>query len=358
MDADIRALGAGEEALDPIGVDPVLGLVGLAVVPRDGVLTFFSKEWLPSEVYVLADGDTLAFSSRDASRLAEQIKEPEIASRLKKYATAAAEDLSGLGIAQIRITETPDLPEELQFPSESIINLAGNVRAGDGELVELVMDSGQKIIARPGTALVRLDRTRNIDTFRQIDARDVRPAENICVISSGFIDRARLLVSIKANASEVIRVYHEDVVRRFSSLPGFNDADRIRTLIDRIGDASLQVQTVRRWVDLDRQLEAALHLVVTQAPRTLDVFLKFTSALGMDNLLAERFWRWGVRAQRSFRMKAGMEFHDAYRNILTDPHAALAFAGDDKRTAEIAKLQRLAEEHVSQVTSVRKFRPS
>lgn len=325
--------------------------------PRDGVLTFFSKEWLPSEVYVLADGDTVAFSSRDASRLAEQIKEPEIASRLKKYATAANEDLSGLGIAQIRITETPDLPEELQFPSESIINLAGNVRTGDGELVELVMDSGQKIIARPGTALVRLERSRSMDIFRQIDARDVRPAENICVISSGFVDRARLLVSIKANASEVIRIYHEDVVRRFSSLPGFNDADRIRALIDRIGDTGLQVQTVKRWVDLDRQLEAALHLVVTQAPRTLDVFLRFTSALGMDKVLAERFWQWGVRAQRSFRMKAGMEFHDAYRNILTDPHAALAFAGDDKRTAEIAKLQRLAEEHVSQVLSVRKFRP-
>ncbi len=325
--------------------------------PRDGVLTFFAREWLPTEVYILADGDTLAFSSRDAFRLADQVKEPEIASRLKRYATAAAEDLSGLGIAQIRVTETPDLPEELQFPSESIINLAGNVRKEDGELIELTMDSGQKIIARPGTALVRLDRSKHIDTFRQIDARDVRAAENICVIGSGFIDRARLLVSIKANASEVIRVYHEDVARRFSSLPGFNDADRIRTLIDRIGDTSLQVQTVRRWVDLDRQLEAALHLVVTQAPRTLDVFLKFTSALGMDEKLAERFWQWGVRAQRSFRMKAGMEFHDAYRNILTDPHAALAFAGDDKRIAEIAKLQRLAEEHVSQVTSVRKFRP-
>jgi hypothetical protein len=325
--------------------------------PRDGVLTFFSKEWLPAEVYILADGDTLAFSSRDAFRLADQVKEPEIASRLKKYATAAAEDLSGLGIAQIRVTETPELPEELQFPSESIINLAGNVRTGDGELLELTMDSGQKIIARAGTALVRLDRSKHIDTFRQIDARDARPGENICVISSGFIDRARLLVSIKANASEVIRVYHEDVVRRFSGLPGFNDTDRIRTVIDRIGDTNLQVQTVKRWVDLDRQLEAALHLVVTQAPRTLDVFLKFTSALGMDKLLAEQFWQWGVRAQRSFRMKAGMEFHDAYRNILTDPHAAMAFAGDDKRTAEIAKLQRLAEEHVSQVISVRKFRP-
>ncbi|NTE55800.1 hypothetical protein G6M78_12040 [Agrobacterium tumefaciens] len=325
--------------------------------PRDGVLTFFAREWLPSEVYVLADGDTLAFSSRDAFRLADQVKEPEIASRLKKYATAAAADLAGLGISPIKVTETPDLPEELQFPSESIINLAGNVRKGDGELIELTMDSGQKIIARPGTALVRLDRLKSIETFRQIEAREVRTAENICVISSGFVDRARILVSIQANASEAIRGYHEDVVRRFSKLPGFHESDKIRTVIERIGDPNLQVPTVRRWVHLDKQLQAPLHEVVTQAPRERETFLKFTSALGMNEDLARRFWHWGVRAQRSFRMKAGMEFHDAYRNILTDPHAALAFAGDTKRASEIAKLLRLAEEYVCQVTSVRRLKP-
>lgn len=32
VNADVRALGAGEEALDPVGVGPILGLVGLAVV--------------------------------------------------------------------------------------------------------------------------------------------------------------------------------------------------------------------------------------------------------------------------------------------------------------------------------------
>ncbi|MCC2610853.1 hypothetical protein [Neorhizobium petrolearium] len=324
---------------------------------RDGVLTFFARDWLPSEVYILADGDTLSFSSRDAFRLADQIKEPEIASRLKKYATAADADLAGLGISPIKLTETPPLPEELQFPSESIINLAGNVGKGDGDLLEFTMDSGQKIIARPGTALVRLDRSKSMETFRQIEAKDVKTAESICVISSGFIDRARILLSIHANASEAIRGYHEDVVRRFATLPGYSDNDRVRTIIERMGDPNLQIPTVRRWIHLEKQLHAPLHEVVTQAPQKLDTFLKFTAALGINKDLAERFWHWGVKAQRSSRMKAGMEFHDAYRNILTDPHAALAFAGDAKRASEIAKLLRLAEEYVCQVISVRKFKP-
>lgn len=324
---------------------------------RDGVLTFFSKEWLPSEVYVLADGDTLAYSSRDAFRLADQVKEPEISSRLKKYATASAKDLAGLGMAPIEITKTPDLPEELQFPSESIINLAGDVRNTSGDLLELTMESGQKIIARSGTGLVRQDGSKSMVSFRQIEAKDVKVGEDICVISSSFVDRARVFLSIQANASEAIRGYHEDVIRRFALVPGFSETDKIRSLIERIGDSSLQVQTVRRWIDLERQLQVPLHEVVTQAPRDWDAFVKFTAALGMSVDLARRFWHWGVKAQRSFRMKAGMEFHDAYRNILTDPYAALAFAGNAKRVTEIERLQRLAEENVSQVTSVRRFKP-
>lgn len=324
---------------------------------RDGVLSFFARPWLPTEVNVLADGDTLTFSSRDAFRLAEQIREPEIASRLKKYANAAAMDIAGLGMAQIRITETPDLPEELHFPSESVVDLAGSTSKGDGELIELTMDGGQRIIARPGTALVRLDGSKAISTFRQIDARDVKERDNICVISSGFVDRARILLSIQANASEAIRDYHEDVIRRFAKLPGLHESDRIRTLIEKIGDPSLQVATVRRWVHLEKQLQARLEEVVTQAPREREMFLRFTGALGIGEGLANRFWHWGVRAQRSFRMKAGMEFHDAYRNILTDPHAAVAFAGDPKRAGEIGRLLRLAEEYVSSVRSIRRFRP-
>ncbi|MBY5591657.1 hypothetical protein HFO49_30065 [Rhizobium leguminosarum] len=324
--------------------------------PRDGVLTFFARSWLPSQVFVLADGDTLQFSSRDALRLAGEIEEPEIASRLRKFATASADEVSSLGNYQLKITETPPLPAELQFPSETVIDLAGAAGRSDVELLELTMEGGQKIIARPGTGLVRLDRSQSLEAFKQVDARDVRQGDELCVISANFIDRARLLLSIVANATEAIREYHEDVVRRFNRLPGFNDADRMRTLIERIGDPDLDLQRVRYWVHVDKQLRAQLHEVVTQAPRDHAMFLKFTAALGIGESLANRFWQLGVKAQRNSRMRAGMAFHDAYRNILTDPHAAAAFADSAKRISEIKRLQRLAEEHVSPVRSIRRFK--
>ncbi|MGV1862337.1 hypothetical protein [Rhizobium rhizogenes] len=325
--------------------------------PRDGVLSFFARTWLPSEVIVLADGDTLKYSARDASRLAEQIREPEIASRLRLFAEAAEKDVAGLGMAPIKLSETPELPEEVHFPSESVINLVGAYSKSDGELIELTMEGGQRIIARPGSALVRLDTSRSIQTFRRIDAKDAHERDNICVISSSFVDRARLLLSIQANASEAIRDYHEEVAERFAKLRGLYESDKIRTLIDKMGDPNLQIATVRRWVHLEKQLQARLEDVVTQAPRQSETFTKFTAALGIPTNLANRFWHWGVRAQRSFRMKAGMEFHDAYLNILTDPDASLAFAGDAKRADEIARLIRLAEEYVSPVRSTRRFKP-
>ncbi|MBX4866902.1 hypothetical protein HJA85_07960 [Rhizobium bangladeshense] len=325
--------------------------------PRDGVLSFFARPWLPREVIILADGDTLKYSSRDAWRLAEQIREPEIASRLRLFAEVADKDVTGLGMAPIKLTETPDLPEEVHFPSESVINLVGAYNKSDGELIELTMEGGQTIIARPGSALVRLDTSRSIQTFRKIEAKDAHERDNICVISSSFVDRARLLLSIQANASEAIRDYHEDVSERFAKLRGLHESDKIRTLIEKMGDANLQIATVRRWVHLEKQLQARLEDVVTQAPRQPETFAKFTAALGIPTNLANRFWHWGVRAQRSFRMKAGMEFHDAYLNILTDPDASLAFAGDAKRADEIARLIRLAEEFVSPVRSTRRFKP-
>ncbi|MGG7539773.1 hypothetical protein [Rhizobium sp. 12,4] len=328
-----------------------------AVAPaRDGVLTFFARLWLPSQVFVLADGDTLQFSSRDAARLAGEIEEQEIASRLRKYAKSSGDELGSLGNYQIKITEMPPLPAELQFPSETVIDLAGPASRGGVELIELTMESGQGMIARPGTGLVQYDRTRSLEAFKQVDAQDVRQGDELCVISANFIDRARLLLSITANAHEAIREYHEDVVRRFRKLPGLSDSDKMRTLIEKIGDADLEMQRVRYWVHLDKQLRAPLHEVVTQAPQHHAMFLKFTSALGIGEGLANRFWHLGVKAQRNSRMRAGMAFHDSYRNILTDPHAAAAFADTPQRASEIKRLQRLAEEHVSPIRSLRRFR--
>ena len=79
--------------------------------------------------------------------------------------------------------------------------------------------------------------------------------------------------------------------------------------------------------------------------------MRFTEALGIGQKLAESFWLWAVVAQRSHRMRAGNVFHDAFRGILTDPHAALASNRD--RSDDIRALRAMAEEHVATVADTR-----
>ena len=79
--------------------------------------------------------------------------------------------------------------------------------------------------------------------------------------------------------------------------------------------------------------------------------MRFTAALGIGEKLAESFWLWAVVARRSHRIRSGNVFHDAFRGILTDPHAALATNRD--RTDDIRALRLMAEEHVATVAETR-----
>ena len=84
--------------------------------------------------------------------------------------------------------------------------------------------------------------------------------------------------------------------------------------------------------------------------------MRFTAALGISERMAGNFWRWAVVAQRSHRVRYGNVFHDAFRGILTDPHAALASNRD--RADKIRMLRSMAEEHVAIVDKVRSYRTS
>ena len=126
--------------------------------------------------------------------------------------------------------------------------------------------------------------------------------------------------------------------------------DRLRYLVAEMGEPRVSPETARYWISLELELEKDLHEVVPHAPQDRDTFLRFTAALGIGLKLAENFWRWAVVAQRSHRLRSGNVFHDAFRGILTDPHAALAQNVD--RTDEIRALRSMAESHVATVAEI------
>ena len=134
-------------------------------------------------------------------------------------------------------------------------------------------------------------------------------------------------------------------------MPEATTIGKLRSIVAAMGDPPVAPETARYWVDLAEEIEKPLHDVVPHAPHEEDTFMRFTAALGIGARMARNFWRWAVVAQRSHRLRYGNIFHDAFRGILTDPHAVLASNRD--RAKQIRMLRSMAEEHVAIVDRVR-----
>lgn len=317
---------------------------------RTAILTALSQPWLPQQVTVLADADTLAFAARDAERLADEIGIAALATRLRNFAAKANARVQEIGRHIVRFEMPTD---DIEFPNGSVVDLSGGGR-GERNLVEIELKNGQRIIARRNTEIVLRDDGAATTTFVERPASAVKPGDEVCVIGHSFVERARTLVNIQATASEEIRDYHELVAERFAAISGSSTQDRLRTLVARMGDQSVTTERARYWIDLADEIEKPLHDVVPHAPSDRETFMRFTGALGIGEGMASSFWRWAVVAQRSHRLRYGNVFHDAFRGILTDPHAAMG--GNRDRSDQIRLLRSMAEEHVAVVDSIRRFR--
>lgn len=342
----------GARALDTVAEAPTSARNqfkrAIIVAPTTStILATLAEPWLPEQVVFLADVDTLAFAGRDAARLADEIGVEALSARLRTFADKAASRVAGIGRHTVQLdAEAPS--EDVEFPTGSVVDLSGGDR---GERVEIKLGNGQHIIARPSTGIVVRDDGAATTTFVERPASQIRRGDEVCVIGPGFIERARSLVNIRATAAEEIREYHSQVAKRFAAIPEDSTNGRLRILVLRMGQPAVPIDRARYWIDLRDEIDKPLHEVVPHAPHDRNTFMRFTEALGIGQKLAESFWLWAVVAQRSHRMRAGNVFHDAFRGILTDPHAALASNRD--RSADIRTLRAMAEEHVATVADTR-----
>ncbi|MEC5293242.1 hypothetical protein VSX64_20395 [Aurantimonas sp. C2-6-R+9] len=320
----------------------------LVAPTRPSILALFAEPWLPDDLVILADADTLAFAAKDAVRLAEELPDGPIAKRLRDFAKVADKRVSEIGRHAVQLDNLAP-PEDVEYSTGNVLDLSGG--RSDKRLLEITMNNGQRIIARQSTEIVLRNAGAATTAFIQVAALKVRPGDEVCVIGPAFVERARTIVNIRAKAAEEIREYHQQVEKRFARVEGGTIVERLRNVVAVMGAPKVSPDTARYWVDLADELEKASHDVVPHAPQDRETFLRFTAALGIGASLAENFWLWAVVAQRSHRMRAGNLFHDAFRGILVDPHSAIA--ENSGRSGDIRSLRGLAEEHVATVAEVR-----
>jgi hypothetical protein len=291
--------------LDKGGVDDLAKLPGpqrnhvktlIVVAPtRAQVLSLLARPWLPDSLIVLADSDTLASAARDAARLASHPELAAIHHRMQGFADKASKAVHRAGS---QATEFPDLDpsDDVEFPTSSIVNLAGNVRA-DQLTIRFELSGDQVVIARPGTKLILFDRSRAVPIFTEAEAKDVEIGDRVCIIGDAFLEMARPLLNITARAAEEIRDYHNVVLERFARIFGASDHERLVHVVAAMGVPGITVQRASYWIDLDDQLNVPIHEVIPHAPRDRVTFLAFMKALGVSEAIASRFWTWAVIAQ-------------------------------------------------------------
>ncbi|MBR0667616.1 hypothetical protein GXW71_24895 [Roseomonas hellenica] len=321
---------------------------------RAQLLGWMAKPWLPKELLILLDLDTIRSTSRDALRLSEYPEFSSLQQRLSLLAQKTREAASRLGGAAINLDSLEAPPEDVEVPLGSVVDMAGPSRT-PRDLIEFTLSNDLTVIARPRTRLVSKLPSQALVSYGETEASKVGKGDEICVMGRAFIEKMRPLLNISAVAAEEIRTYHDLVREKFDALmPGQSVSARLRVVSEKMGLPRVEPATIRYWVTLHDEADKALHDVVPHAPRDRETFLRFMAALGLSDGAARRFWAWAVIAQRSVRQRVGAVLYDAYRSILVDPHGADASQLD--RLTSVKAVRSAAEQFVATVTARREFR--
>ena len=323
--------------------------LGIFVGPTSSsILEIFANPWLPDRVVILADANALLYAANEAKQLASELSEKTVARRLQMYAERAQKRVREVGRHVVVLDHDVDI-DDSGFAMDRVVDLRSGGR-GEATVMAIMLENGQRILARPSTQIVVRRDTDSTNPFFEKVASDICVGDEVCVIGPVLVERAQSLINVRALAAGEIREYHHQVAARFDALPGGTVSEQLRHLVNKMGEPRVSLHTARYWINLDKELEKEVDEVVPHAPHDRETFLRFTGALGIGTKLAENFWRWAVVAQRVYKMRAGNVFQDAFRGILTDPHSVLA--ENAERAEKIHALRAIAEDHVATVKGV------
>lgn len=263
--------------------------------------------------------------------------------RLKAVATEFTSVLAG------RRIDLPDLDAAPPLPRLGTLDLTAGVGAGAGRTRILLTSGGFKIRAfdRSEFALYNPDA---LQIFIRRDASQLQLGDQICVFTPDFVESARDKLNLAANASDVLLLYHKDVVAAAARLPGPDLQSQAQALRNRmLGiDPALDLpglQSLKSWIDVEHLIKAARNTVRPQAPRVRRHYVCLMKALGISDDVARLYWDLGVFWTRSMRIRTGAAFHQVFMGILIDPLGTTAHLPAERRQ-DIWHIYETAEHHV------------
>jgi hypothetical protein len=326
---------------------------------RRRLMQLMGARWLPPEITVIADVGVVRAVAADAAQIERRIGLEPLGDRLSRLSLAAMECVQRCA-SELPSLEWNQPPPDLEASLVGgLVDLRGVGAKSDATDVQLRMDNGAIVIARPRSTIVRFDPDAPVDRFSEGVAEDLRAGDLICVLNRDFFDGVRELLGSGAAAAHEIRAYHEFVAKQVSAMPGASYTEKAARIVAQMAKRGRVIPEESRvvdWIRADRWLKDDDSTVRPHAPWRFEDFEAFLLTLGAPQLLIPRFWRLGVMMTRSARLSAASQFNETCINILTRTEDMIDQYRE--RSADFLKVRAQAEGTVAAVVEVRGGRNS
>lgn len=322
-------------------------------VGRRRLMQLFGARWLPVELAVVSDVGAVTAIAVDAERLEKRPGLHLLAERLGRVFMAAADcvEAATKGLPALA-WEQPPAPDADTVFGGGVVDLRGPGLHPAGSDLRFLMDSGQRVLARRRSTVIRFDPDAPIDMFQADFAENIRPGDQIAVLGRSFFESVKETLGSRAAVAREVRTYHSLVAEAVAAMSGWSHAEKAQQIVRAMSEKGRRVSQgqVADWIHADRYLKEDDATVRPHAPLHYEDYVAFMQVLKTPEPLIPRLWSLGVIMTRSLRLSTAFQLYDMCIAIVTRTNdMAAQYPG---RTEEFLEIRARAEATVGVVSQV------
>jgi hypothetical protein len=215
-------------------------------------------------------------------------------------------------------------------PKSTDIDLSREGAAYSGEKVVLVTGTNRVVYRANSDVLVFSP--GEVRPFERVAAREVERGDQILVLDEAVRERVRRALATSRSSLAQLAAYHAHIALLRAGVPGQLTAEKVREVLRRMREIDptlpdTELTNIQRWLTAD--LAPAAHDGSRQprAARDWARFRLFMRVIGVDDVLAETYWRFAIVPTRSYRVQEGHLFNQRVVQFVLDPEGVSAGAG-------------------------------
>lgn len=321
----------------------------------DWLSTIAARSWLPDELLVLCERTLASRVAETFGRMsshADLAGPGKIGARLESIAQAAKTEVAARGVTAIELELEP---RSIDTNASEVIDLTDDDADDGDEIIELILSSGRRIRARPGSTIIRYDQHAELNPFEKTNAADVRERQSVVVPDNAFIIEAREVLPIQVLAQSWVEVYHSTVEASLQNIEGDSLNAKARQVLRDVRARGARTQTagaVLSWLKVEEYKQLPAEKRQSHAPQRRREFDAFMSVLGVNESVAEKMWMEGIQPLRIDRRRAGQRMAQAFVSVLVEPHGTTSHFSAPVREG-IRALRKKALDHLDRIVEVK-----